>query len=355
MQAQCLARPGAVPEAVESDSAGLAGPLTMVERPVPDPGPGELLIRVRACAVCHTDLHIVEGEIPLPRLPIIPGHQVVGVVEKDGGAAPGRSAASGAVPAGGIARGTRVGVAWLHRTCQACAACRAGTENLCDRAQFTGYHVDGGFAEFLTAPREFVYRLPDRFTDIEAAPLLCAGIIGYRALRLSEVRPGERLALFGFGASAHLTLQVAAHRGCEVHVYSRSEAHRRLALDLGAAWAGEAGETAPAPADRAILFAPAGRLIPDALRALRRGGTLAIAAIHLDRIPAMDYALLYGERTIRSVTASTRQDGDELLRSAAEAGLRVATEAFPLREAVRALALLKAGRIRGAGVLVMAE
>jgi alcohol dehydrogenase, propanol-preferring len=332
MQAQVLTRPGPVGE----------GALRMQERPVPEPGPEELLIRVRACAVCHTDLHVVEGEIPLPRLPIVPGHQVIGVVERADGE-------------GSPRRGERVGVAWLCYACGACAFCRSGRENLCEQARFTGYHADGGFAEFLTVRRDFVYRVPERFSDVEAAPLLCAGIIGYRALRLSEAEPGERLALFGFGASAHLTLQIARHRGCEVFVFSRSEEHRRLAMDLGAAWAGEAAGSPPALADRAILFAPAGRLVPAALRALRRGGTLAIAAIHLDQLPAMDYALLYGERTIRSVTASTRQDGADLLRSAAEAGVRVATEVFPLREAEKALSRLKAGRMSGAGVLVVSE
>jgi len=339
MQAQVLLKPRPVEE----------GPLRLTERPVPEPGPGELLIRVRTCGVCHTDLHVVEGEIPLPRLPVVPGHQVVGVVERAGGPAPAGGAAAAIPP------GTRVGVAWLHGTCESCDYCRSGSENLCGEARFTGYHVDGGFAEYLTAPADFVYPLPDRFSDLEAAPLLCAGIIGYRALRLSEARPGERLALFGFGASAHITLQIAVHRGCEVYVFSRSEAHRRLAVDLGAAWAGQAGEGAPAQAERAILFAPAGPLIPTALRALRRGGTLAIAVIHLDRVPSMDYALLYGERTIRSVTASTRQDGIELLRAAVDAGVRVTTEAFPLRDADRALTLLKAGRIQGAGVLVVSE
>ena len=342
MKAQVLTKPRPVEE----------GPLQLMERPAPEPGPGEVLIRVRGCGVCHTDLHVVEGEIPLPRLPIVPGHQVVGVVERTGPAreetAPGRTPG----PAPRFAPGARVGVAWLHKTCGACPFCCAGSENLCDQARFTGYHADGGFAEFLTAPQEFVYPLPPAFDDVAAAPLLCAGIIGYRALRLSGAGPGERLALFGFGASAHITLQIAVSRGCEVFVFTRSEAHRRLARELGAAWAGAAGETAPALADRAILFAPAGRLVPEALRALRKAGTLAIAVIHLDRVPEFDYRLLFDERTVRSVTASTRQDGDELLRAAAEARVRIETETFPFGEANRALALLKAGRIRGAGVLV---
>ncbi|MBI4168935.1 MAG: zinc-dependent alcohol dehydrogenase family protein [Acidobacteria bacterium] len=323
-------------------------PLRMTERPVPHPGDGQVLIRTRACGVCHTDLHIVEGEIPLPRLPLVPGHQVVGVVEQVG---------AGTRPGGaGVTRfsaGDRVGVAWLHSACGACAFCARGEENLCDGARFTGYHVDGGYAEYLVAPQEFAYAVPSAYSDAEAAPLLCAGIIGYRALRLCGAAPGEKVALFGFGASAHITLQIARHRGCEVYVFTRSEGHRRLARSLGAAWAGQAGEAAPFPADRAVLFAPSGRLIPEALRALRKGGTLAIAVIHLDAIPQMDYGLLFEERTIRTVTASTRRDGEDLLEAAAQARVRVETEAFPLAEANRALQALKEGQIRGAGVLVL--
>jgi propanol-preferring alcohol dehydrogenase len=317
-------------------------PLRLVERASPRPGPGQVLIRVRACGVCHTDLHLVDGELTPPRLPLIPGHQVVGVIEA-GGEGTGR-----------LREGARVGVAWLHEACGACDDCRRGLENLCDGVRFTGFHVDGGYAEQIVAPERFVYPLPETFPDAEAAPLLCAGIIGFRALKLCGAQPGERVALFGFGASAHLTLQIARSRGCAVDVYSRSEEHRRLALELGAAWAGQAGEAAPALADRAILFAPSGRLIPAALRALRKAGTLAIAVIHLDRIPAIDYALLFEERVIRTVTASTRRDGEEFLREAAEARLRVAVEVFTLAEAGRALDLLREGRIRGAGVLLPA-
>ena len=314
-------------------------PLRLRDLPIPDPGEGEVLLRVRVCGVCHTDLHIAEGEIPLPRLPLVPGHQVVGIVERHGAG----------VSAPVI--GARVGVAWLHQACGRCRYCAAGNENLCDTARFTGYHVDGGYAEFLTAPAPFVYPLPEGFSDEQAAPLLCAGIIGYRALRLCGAQAGERLALYGFGASAHITLQIARHRGCEVFVFTRSAVHRRLALDLGAAWAGQAGEAAPDLADRAILFAPAGRLIPAALRALRKGGTLAIAVIHLDAVPVMDYQLLFDERVIRTVTASTRQDGVELLRAAAEAGVRVTTESYRMEEANRVLQRLKAGRLAAAGLL----
>jgi propanol-preferring alcohol dehydrogenase len=314
-------------------------PLEMEDRPVPEPGRGEILVKVRACGACHTDLHIVEAEIPLPRLPLVPGHQVVGVIERIGR------------DVSGWAIGTRVGAAWLHETCGVCEFCRRGNENLCDAARFTGYHADGGYAEYMIAPADFVYSIPESFSDVAAAPLLCAGIIGYRALRLSGAEKGERLALFGFGASAHITLQVAMNRGCEVYVFTRSKEHQRLARSLGAAWTGQAGEAAPALADRAILFAPAGRLIPPALRALRKGGTLASAVIHLDAVPEMDYGLLFDERVLRTVTASTRRDGQELLAAAAAAGVRVETETFPLSDANRALSLLKESRIRGAAVL----
>ena len=329
MYAMSLATPGAVE----------GGPLRRIERPVPEPGRGEVLIRVSACGACHTDLHIAEGEIELPRLPIVPGHQAVGTVERAGPGATRRSV------------GERVGAAWLNQTCSSCRFCRRGEENLCDGARFTGYHVDGGYAEYLVMPEEYVYKIPEQYSDIVAAPLLCAGIIGYRALRCAGVAPGDRLALFGFGASAHIILQIARHRGCEVFVFTRSKEHRRLALSLGAAWAGQAGEAAPSPADRAILFAPVGQLIPAALRALRKGGTLASAVIHLDRIPEMDYSLLFEERVLRTVTASTRRDGEELLAEACAADVRIETEVYPLADANRALARIKASLVNGAAVL----
>src|SRR5262245_15489458 len=275
MRSQVLNRPCSVAD----------NPLQLEERPRPVPGPGEVLVRVSACGVCHTDLHIAEGEIALPRLPIVPGHQVVGVVEQAAPPAPG-AAASAADLAAGPAPGTRVGLAWLHRACGICPECRRGDENLCGDALFTGCHRDGGFAEYVVAPAEFVYPIPEEFGDVQAAPLLCAGIIGYRALRLSGLRPGERVALWGFGASAHIALQLARHRGCPVDVFTRGREHRRLAMELGAAWAGGAEDRPPAAADRAILFAPAGSLIPPALRGLAKGGTLAIAVIHLDGVPA---------------------------------------------------------------------
>lgn len=316
-------------------------PLEAVDLPIPEPGPGEIRLRVRACGLCHTDLHTLEGELPLPRLPVIPGHQIVGVVE-----ALGHEATR-------FSPGERVGVPWLHETCGKCEACVRGDENLCDSARFTGYHVDGGYAQFATVPQRFAHPLPDRFGDAEAAPLLCAGIIGYRALRLSGLRPGERLGLFGFGAAAHLAIQVARHWGCEIWVFTRSAEHRDLAKQLGAAWVGSAEDEPPGLLDRAISFAPAGSLIPVALEKLRKGGTLALAGIHLNRIPEMSYSLLYGERALRSVTASTRRDAEELLALAAEIPLRTEVERFPLAEANEALRLLKSSRIRGAGVLLI--
>jgi len=316
-----------------------AAPLEPADLPIPEPGPGEIRLRVRACGLCHTDLHAVEGELPLPRLPVVPGHQIVGVVEARGHEAT------------RFPQGERVGVPWLHETCGVCDACRRGDENLCDSARFTGYHVDGGYAQFATVPERFAHHLPERFGDAEAAPLLCAGIIGYRALRLSDLRPRERLGLFGFGASAHLAIQVARHWGCEIWVFTRSAEHRDLAKQLGAAWVGTAEDEPPGLLDRAISFAPVGRLIPVALQRLRKGGTLALAGIHLDRIPEMSYSLLYGERTLRSVTASTRRDAEELLALAGEIPIRTEVERFPLASANEALRLLKSSSIRGAGVL----
>jgi alcohol dehydrogenase, propanol-preferring len=317
-----------------------ARPLEDVTRPVPEPGAGELLVRVAACGICRTDLHIVEGDLSLSRTPIVPGHQVVGRVERLGhGAAR-------------FARGQRVGIAWLRWTCGECRFCRSGRENLCERAQFTGYHVDGGYAEYAVVPEAFAYPMPDVFGDAEAAPLLCAGIIGYRALRLSAVPPGGRLSLYGFGSSAHITLQVAVARGCEVFVCTRAPRHRDLARSLGAAWVGDLGDPMPAQPDGGIIFAPAGELVPLALRSLAPGATLALAGIHMSRIPPIDYADLYRERVITSVTANTRADGEALLAEAARIPVRPAVTTFPLAEANQALERLKHGAIAGAGVLV---
>jgi propanol-preferring alcohol dehydrogenase len=316
-----------------------ANPLTEAELPIPQPDPQQVRLRVGACGVCHTDLHLVEGEIALPMLPIVPGHQVVGRVD-----AIGRDVTR-------FKLGDRVGVAWLHSACGVCEHCRAWRENLCDEARFTGQHVHGGFAECVVAPAGFVYSIPDGFSDEQAAPLLCAGIIGYRSLRLSEVKPGERLGLFGFGASAHITIQVARHWGCEVYVFTRSESHRRHALELGAVWVGQAQDDPPAKLDAAITFAPAGAVVPYALRALRKGATLAINAIYMTPIPELPYGLLYGERTIRSVTNATRQDAAELLDLAAKIPVRTQVELHPLAQANAVLQRLKRGDIRGAAVL----
>lgn len=314
-------------------------PLSLRDLPTPQPGPGEILLRIRACGVCHTDLHTVEGELSLPKLPVVPGHQVVGTVEEVG------------EDVTAFRPGDRVGVPWLYSSCGVCAFCRRGEENLCENAQFTGLHVNGGYAEYMVARADYAYPIPERFSDAEAAPLLCAGIIGYRSLRLSEVRPGERLGLFGFGASAHLAIQVARHWGCEVFVFTRSKEHQRLAQDLGAAWVGGPADEPPAPVDRAILFAPSGNLVHNALRALRRGGTLAVNAIHMSPIPELPYSLLYWERTIRSVANSTRRDAQEFLQVAAEIPVRTTIEEYPLEEANRTLMLLKRGQIKGAAVL----
>ncbi len=315
-------------------------PLELEDLPTPEPGPGDVRVRVRVCGVCRTDLHIIEGDLPPAKRPVIPGHEVVGIVDRVG------------IGVRAIKEGDRVGIAWLRSTCGDCEFCLDRQENLCLQARFTGYHADGGYAEYAVAPAAFVYPIPGAFTDEEVAPLLCAGIIGYRALRLSGVKPGQRLGLYGFGASAHITLQVARHWGCEVFVCSLREEHRALARELGAVWVGSAAELPPEPLHGAIMFAPAGELVPPALRALRRGGTLAIAGIHLSPIPAIDYDRdLFGERAIRSVTANTKQDGLDLLRDAAAIPIRPRTQRFRLEDANAALQALKAGTIRGAGVL----
>jgi propanol-preferring alcohol dehydrogenase len=318
-------------------------PLQRVELPEPVPGPRQVRLRVQACGVCRTDLHQVEGELPLRGGPCVPGHQIVGVVDALGQGAGAR-----------LPIGTRVGVPWLHSTCGACRHCSAGRENLCEQARFTGYDVDGGYAQFALAPEAFALQLPTGLAEVAVAPLLCAGIIGYRALRRSEVRPGETLGLYGFGASAHLCIQIARWWGCTVFVFTRTPAHAELARELGAAWAGDARETPPAPLQHAILFAPSGGLVPEALRALDRGGTVALAGIHMSPIPSLDYARhLYLEKTLRSVTAATRQDAAELLELAARIPLRSEVEVFPLEDANDALIRLKRSEIRGAAVLTV--
>jgi propanol-preferring alcohol dehydrogenase len=315
-------------------------PLVFGERPDPRPGPGEVLVAVRVCGVCRTDLHLAEGDLA-PRHPgIIPGHEVVGeVLELGEGAARFRI-------------GERVGVAWLGATCGRCRFCRRSEENLCLSPTFTGWDRDGGYADRVTVNEDYAYRIPEIFSDEQAAPLLCAGIIGYRALRRAQVPDGGRLGIYGFGGSAHLAAQVAIHRGASVYVMTRSEDARRLALDLGAAFAGDSDDEPPVPLDSAILFAPAGWLVPQALRALDRGGTLAVAGIHLSDIPPLHYGSeLFQERQLRSVTANTRADGEEFLRVAAEIPLRATTVPYRLEAAGQALQDLAADRITGAAVL----
>ena len=314
-------------------------PLELVDLPAPEPAPGQVRLRVRACGVCHTDLHLVEGDIPMFKLPVVPGHQIIGRVEALGEGA------------GRFTVGDRVGVPWLYSTCGQCDYCQRGLENLCDQARFTGQHADGGFAETMVVPADFAYAIPMGFPDDQAAPLLCAGIIGYRSLRLSGIEPGGRLGLYGFGASAHVTIQVARHWGCEVYVFTRSAEHRRHALALGAVWVGQAQDTPPDELDSAITFAPAGWLVPEALRVLRKGGTLAINAIHMSPIPEMPYSLLYGERIVRSVANATRQDAEDLLRLAATIPITTDVELYPLEQANQVLQRLKRSEIQGAAVL----
>jgi propanol-preferring alcohol dehydrogenase len=326
---------------VASPGPVVADALRPAQVPVPEPADGELLITVDACAVCRTDLHVVQGDLPAHRPRVVPGHEVVG-----------RVAARGAgVTAYEV--GDRVGVAWLRHTCGECVYCRRGSENLCPSSRYTGWDADGGYAELTTAPADYVYRLPDGYPDVELAPLLCAGVIGYRALRRADLPPGGRLGIYGFGASAHLTAQVALAQGARVHVLTRSAAARRLALDLGAASAGDAADAPPEPLDSAILFAPVGELVPVALAALDRGGTLAIAGIHLSDVPTLNYQRhLFQERTVRSVTANTRADGRAFLDVAARHRLRIATTPYALADAPAALADLAADRVNGAAVLL---
>ena len=317
-------------------------PLTLANVGEPVPGPSEVLVRVDVCGVCRTDLHVVEGELPAERSPVIPGHQIIGTV-----AARGPDAKRFEI-------GDRVGVAWLHAACGTCAFCTSAAEQetLCENARFTGYSVDGGYAEYAKVPEAFAYRVPEAFTNEEAAPLLCAGIIGYRALRLSGIQPGGRLGLYGFGASAHIAIQIAKHWGCEVYVFTRSDANRRLAKQLGAAWVGSAKETTPEKLNSSIIFAPAGPLILNALEVLEKGGTVALAGIYMSEVPPMDYVKhLYDEKVLRSVANSTRRDGEELLSVAAEIPVRTETTVFPLDQANEALFALKTGGISGAAVL----
>jgi propanol-preferring alcohol dehydrogenase len=315
-------------------------PLELVARPAPEPGPGEIRVRVHVCGVCRTDLHIAEGDLPIHRRGVVPGHEIVGTVDTLG---------AGATR---FAEGDRVGIAWLRHTCGTCRFCLRDAENLCLAPRFTGWDDDGGYAEHAVVDERFAYRVPDAFTDEQAAPLLCAGIIGYRALRRSQLPPAGRLGIYGFGASAHLAAQLAIAEGARVHVMTRSAEARSLALELGVASVQDTFDPPPEPLDAAVTFAPAGEIVPAALRALDRGGTLAVAGIHLSDIPPLRYAEhLFQERQLRSVTANTRQDGEAFLATATRIGIRVETTAYAFASADRALEDLAADRVRGAAVL----
>ncbi len=334
MHARRLTDPGRTP-------TGDPRPLEAFDGPDPEPAPGEVRVSVSACAVCRTDLQLVEGDLPARRLPVVPGHQVVGTID----------AVGDGVDATRV--GERVGVAWIASTCGECRFCRSGRENLCERAAFTGWDRDGGYATALTARADFVHRLPDGFADLDAAPLLCGGVIGYRSLRVAGVEPGMRVGLYGFGASATCVIQVLRHWGCEVHVCTRSRREQEAALDLGAAWAGGALDVPPVPLDAAVTFAPVGDVVVAALGALDRGGVVAVNAIHLDRIPEFSYDRLWWERQIRSVANVTRADVRGFLDLAASIPVRTRTEIHPLDGADRALRRLAAGEVGGSAVLAV--
>jgi len=334
MQAMVLTEPASID----------TNPLALREVPLPEPGAGEIVVRVLACAICRTDLHVAEGDLPPHRKHIIPGHQIVGAVHKCG---PGSAR---------FKVGDRVGIAWLRSTCGQCHYCRADSENLCPSAKFTGYDEDGGYAEYAAVREDFAYALPTTPDPVAISPLLCAGIIGYRALRRADVKPGGRLGLFGFGSSASIVIQVARHWGCTVYVMTRDERHRSMAREFGATWAGSPSDKPPELLDSAILFAPVGDLVPPALEALDRGGTLALAGIYLTDIPKLNYDRhLFYEKNLRSVTANTRQDGNELLKLAMEVPLRPRTTPVALKDANRALQKVKHDSIQGTGVLVIGE
>jgi propanol-preferring alcohol dehydrogenase len=314
-------------------------PLVLADVPTPHPAENEVLVRVRYCGVCRTDLHVIEGELKPRKSPLTPGHQVVGVIEDIG------------IDVKKFQPGARVGVAWLHSTDGTCQYCRSGAENLCDNPTFTGYTVDGGYAEYIVAPEDFVYTIPDGFSDQQAAPLLCAGIIGFRSLRMTGIQSGGKLGFYGFGAAAHVAIQVARHWNVDVYAATRDVRHQTLARELGAVWTGDTFDEPPEKLDAAIVFAPAGAIVPAALNALRKGGTLVLGGIHMSQIPTLDYDLLYHERSIRSVANNTRKDGQDFLKLAAEIPIKTHVQLFPLREANRALNALKNDAIPGAAVL----
>ncbi|MGH9855377.1 MAG: zinc-dependent alcohol dehydrogenase family protein [Blastocatellia bacterium] len=317
-------------------------PLELTETPTPQPTENQVLVKVSACGVCRTDLHVIEGELPRQVLPIIPGHQIIGRVEQIG------------AQVTSLKIGDRVGIPWLHETCGQCEYCRDGKENLCENATFTGWLVNGGYAEYAVAPATFVYPIPEIFSDEEAAPLLCAGIIGFRSLRLSGIAGrslGRRLGIYGFGAAAHIAIQVARHWGVDVYAFTRDMRHQQLAYDLGAVWAGGSDDQPPETLDSVIIFAPAGELVISALKVLKKGGCVALGGIHMSQIPPIDYQLLYGERIVRSVANNTRQDGLDFLRVAAEIPIKTQVQIFDLVEANAALNALKHDAAPGAAVL----
>jgi propanol-preferring alcohol dehydrogenase len=325
---------------LEQNAAIDTSPLKMVNLPMPEPRQGEIRIKVRCCAICRTDLHVIEGDLPKQKMPIVPGHQIVGAVDSLG------------TGCSKFKVGQRVGAAWLRHTCGKCEFCMADKENLCESARFTGYHADGGYAEYAVAPEAFCYGIPPAFTDVEAAPLLCAGIIGYRSLKRCHLRSGGTLGIYGFGSSAHVVMQIAKHRGCAVYVVTRGEKHRQLARQMGATWVGEDVRQMPVKVESAIVFAPAGDVVLPALEALQKGGTLALAGIYMTPIPTLDYQrYLFYERDIHSVTCNTRADGRELLAEAAGIPIRPHTTVYPLADANRALIDLKNDRISGTGGL----
>ena len=317
-------------------------PLMLKQVSEPEPGKKEVRVKGKACGACRTDLHVVEGELPPAKTPIIPGHEIVGIVDCLG------------EEASRFKIGDRIGIAWLRHTCGTCVYCQASQENLCENSLFTGYHADGGYAEYAVVPEDFAYPIPEIFSDAEAAPLLCAGIVSFHALRRSRIKPGERLGIYGFGSSAHIIMQVALHWGCKVFVATRGEEHKNLAKEMGAVWVGDVYDDFPEKMDSAIIFAPAGKLVPPALRSLRMGGTLALAGIYMTPIPSLDYEKhLFYERDLRSVTANTRQDGIDFLKEAAKIPIKPTITTFSLEEANRVLQIIKGKGLKGTAVLIL--
>ncbi|MCP4763016.1 MAG: zinc-dependent alcohol dehydrogenase family protein [archaeon] len=314
-------------------------PLILKDIPIKEPDSDEVRLKINTCGVCHTDLHLIEGELPLLKLPIVPGHEIIGIIDKIG-----RNVTE-------FKKGDRVGIPWLYSSCRSCKYCFRGQENLCPDAKFTGYSVNGGYAEYISVPKLYTYRIPDSFNNIKAAPLLCAGIIGYRSLKLSELKPGETLGIFGFGASAHIAIQVANKWDCETFVFTRSKNHQEHAEELGASWVGTSKDEPPKKIDRAIMFAPVGSLVPDVLKVLDKGGTLAINAIHLSDIPPISWDLLWHERKIVSVANTTRQDAHDFLKIATDIDIKIETHTYSLEQANEALIDMKTSRFNGAGVL----